>query len=56
MASEEQIAEPRIGTLERNTSETQISVTINTDGQGGHEADTGHDSPHTMIYQSNRHA
>ena len=55
MASEEQIAAPRIGTLERNTSETEISVTFNLDGKGDYDVDTGNGFLDHMINQLARH-
>ena len=55
MASEEQIAAPRIGTLERNTSETKISVTFNLDGKGDYDVDTGNGFLDHMINQLARH-
>ena len=55
MASEEQITAPRIGTLERNTSETKISVTFNLDGKGDYDVDTGNGFLDHMINQLARH-
>jgi len=55
VASEEQIAAPRIGTLERNTSETEISVTFNLDGKGDYDVDTGNGFLDHMINQLARH-
>lgn len=55
MASEEQIAAPRIGTLERNTSETEISVTFNLDGKGDYDVDTGNGFLDHMVNQLARH-
>jgi imidazoleglycerol-phosphate dehydratase len=55
VASEEQLAAPRIGTLERNTSETQISVTFNLDGKGDYDVDTGNGFLDHMINQLARH-
>jgi imidazoleglycerol-phosphate dehydratase len=55
VASEEQIAAPRIGILERNTSETEISVTFNLDGKGDYDVDTGNGFLDHMINQLARH-
>ena len=55
MASKEQIAAPRIGTLERNTSETEISGTFNLDGKGDYDVDTGNGFLDHMINQLARH-
>ena len=55
MASEELTAAPRIGTLERNTSETKISVTFNLDGKGDYDVDTGNGFLDHMINQLARH-
>ena len=55
MASEEQIAAPRVGTLERNTSETEISVTFNLDGKGDYDVDTSNGFLDHMINQLARH-
>jgi imidazoleglycerol-phosphate dehydratase len=55
VASEEQIAAPRIGTLERNTSETEISVTFNLDGKGDYDVDTGNGFLDHMVNQLARH-
>ena len=55
MASEEQIDAPRIGTLERNTSETEISVTFNLDGKGDYDVDTGNGFLDHMVNQLARH-
>tara|TARA_B100000408_G_C10242057_1_gene199749 strand:+ start:129 stop:749 length:621 start_codon:yes stop_codon:yes gene_type:complete len=55
VASEKQTAAPRIGTLERNTSETEISVTFNLDGKGDYDVDTGNGFLDHMINQLARH-
>ena len=55
MALEEQLAAPRIGTLERNTSETEISVTFNLDGKGDYDVDTGNGFLDHMVNQLARH-
>jgi imidazoleglycerol-phosphate dehydratase len=55
VASEEQLAAPRIGTLERNTSETEISVTFNLDGKGDYDVDTGNGFLDHMVNQLARH-
>ncbi|MBQ10041.1 MAG: imidazoleglycerol-phosphate dehydratase [Planctomyces sp.] len=55
MASEEQLAAPRVGTLERNTSETEISVTFNLDGKGDYDVDTGNGFLDHMVNQLARH-
>jgi len=55
VALEEQLAAPRIGTLERNTSETEISVTFNLDGKGDYDVDTGNGFLDHMVNQLARH-
>ena len=55
MASEEQLAAPRVGTFERNTSETEISVTFNLDGKGDYDVDTGNGFLDHMVNQLARH-
>jgi imidazoleglycerol-phosphate dehydratase len=55
VASEEQLAAPRVGTLERNTSETEISVTFNLDGKGDYDVDTGNGFLDHMVNQLARH-
>jgi imidazoleglycerol-phosphate dehydratase len=55
VALEEQLAAPRIGTLERKTSETEISVTFNLDGKGDYDVDTGNGFLDHMINQLARH-
>ena len=55
MALEEQFAAPRVGTLERKTTETEISVTFNLDGKGDYEVDTGNGFLDHMVNQLARH-
>jgi imidazoleglycerol-phosphate dehydratase len=55
VALEEQLDAPRIGTLERNTSETEISVTFNLDGKGDYDVDTGNGFLDHMVNQLARH-
>lgn len=47
---------PRIGTLERNTNETQIFVQCNLDGQGNFDIDTGIDFFNHMLEQFSKHS
>ena len=47
--------EPRQSTLERLTRETQISVTLNLDGQGQHEVTTGNGMLDHLLAQLSRH-
>ena len=54
-ASENQLAAPRVGTLSRKTSETDVSVTFNLDGQGQYDVDTGNGFLDHMVNQLARH-
>ena len=61
MASEKVIASdlaaqgPRTATLERQTGETHVKVTVNLDGQGTYEVDTGNGFLDHMVGQLARH-
>lgn len=46
----------RQATVERNTSETQISVTLNLDGEGHYDVDTGIGFLNHMLEQLSRHS
>lgn len=46
---------PRIATLNRETAETQIALTVNLDGQGHYEVDTGNGFLDHMVSQIARH-
>ncbi len=54
-ASENQLASPRVGTLARKTSETDVTVTFNLDGQGDYDVDTGNGFLDHMVNQLARH-
>ena len=54
-ASEDHLAGPRVSTLERNTNETEISVTFNLDGKGDYDVDTGNGFLDHMVNQLARH-
>ena len=46
---------PRVSSLERKTGETDITVTVNLDGQGFFEVDTGNGFLDHMVSQIARH-
>ena len=46
---------PRVSSLERKTGETNITVTVNLDGQGFFEVDTGNGFLDHMVSQIARH-
>jgi imidazoleglycerol-phosphate dehydratase len=50
-----EIANPRIASLERQTGETTVSVSMNLDGQGLSEVDTGNGFLDHMVSQLARH-
>ena len=54
-ASEGQLTAPRVGTLARKTTETDVSVTFNLDGQGQYDVDTGNGFLDHMVNQLARH-
>ena len=56
-ASGEQLAAsgPRVGVLARKTTETDVSVTFNLDGQGQYDVDTGNGFLDHMVNQLARH-
>jgi len=47
--------EPRVASLERQTGETSVSVTVNLDGQGIYDVDTGNGFLDHMVNQLARH-
>ena len=49
------IPRPRTASLERRTGETHVSVTVNLDGQGSYDVDTGNGFLDHMISQLARH-
>ena len=49
------ISAPRTAALERRTGETEVSVTVNLDGQGSYDVDTGNGFLDHMISQLARH-
>ena len=54
-ASENKLASPRVGTLARKTSETDVTVTFNLDGRGDYDVDTGNGFLDHMVNQLARH-
>lgn len=48
-------SEERVATLDRETAETRISLTVNLDGQGKYEVDTGNGFLDHMVSQIARH-
>ena len=49
------LPQPRVGSLDRKTGETDISVTINLDGQGHYDVSTGNGFLDHMVSQLARH-
>ena len=54
-ASENKPASPRVGTLARKTSETDVTVTFNLDRRGDYDVDTGNGFLDHMVNQLARH-
>ena len=54
-AGELAIPSPRTASLERRTGETHVSVTVNLDGQGSYDVDTGNGFLDHMVSQLARH-
>ena len=49
------MTDPRVATLNRETAETKIALTVNLDGQGRYEVDTGNGFLDHMVSQITRH-